>query len=185
MKKVICVLLAVLTCAVIVGCGASQDERPVRVNQGKTVEDVMNDKTNESAPATEDATVQSEEETPAETKPTEEGSVEVDLTALSATMVYSEVYHMTSSPEEYMGKCVKMKGSLAYSKGKDRYYCACLIKDATACCAQGIEFVLKDGRKFPDEYPPQGTAITVVGIFDTYTEGTRQYCQLIDATMDY
>lgn len=99
-------------------------------------------------------------------------------------MVYSEVYNMMTEPGNYMGKRVRMKGAFAYAKGDGRYYFACIIADATACCAQGIEFILKDERKFPEEYPTKGTEIIVVGIFDTYMEGTYQYCQLIDAVME-
>lgn len=118
-------------------------------------------------------------ETAAETK-----AVDVDLTALSSTMVYSEVYNMTVSPDDYIGKTVKMRGSFAYAKGDDRYYFACIIADATACCSQGIEFILADERKFPDEYPEKDAEITVTGTFDTYYEGQYMYCQLINATME-
>ena len=38
---------------------------------------------------------------------------DVDLTALSSTMVYSEVYNMMVTPEEYVGKTIKMSGSFA------------------------------------------------------------------------
>ena len=112
------------------------------------------------------------------------GDVDVDLTVLSSTMVYSEVYNMMSYPENYLGKSVRMRGTFTYEEANDRYYLACIITDATACCSQGLEFVLKDERKFPDDYPAKGTEITVVGIFDTYTEGTRLYAQLIDAVME-
>ena len=109
---------------------------------------------------------------------------DVDLTKLSSTMVYSEVYNMISTPDNYMGKSVKMKGTFNYGTGDDRYYFACLIADATACCSQGIEFVLRDARIFPDEYPKVGEEIVVEGIFDTYYEGTHRYCQLINATLE-
>ncbi|MBR5767647.1 MAG: hypothetical protein IKX86_03085 [Clostridia bacterium] len=114
----------------------------------------------------------------------DDAAVEVDLTKLSSTMVYAEVYNMTSAPGNYMGKTVRMRGAFTYAEGDGRYYFACIISDATACCAQGIEFVLRDERKFPDEYPKTGEEITVVGVFDTYFEGTYQYCQLIDAVME-
>ncbi|MBR6050392.1 MAG: hypothetical protein IKP68_04205 [Clostridia bacterium] len=114
----------------------------------------------------------------------EVSTVDVDLTKLSSTMVYAEVYNMMVSPDDYIGKSVRMKGAFAYGEGDGRYYFACIISDATACCSQGIEFVLKDGRKFPSEYPQAGTEITVVGVFDTYYEGTYRYCQLIDAVME-
>lgn len=110
--------------------------------------------------------------------------IDVDLTALSSTMVYSEVYNMTVYPDEYLGKTVKMRGNFVYAKGDDRYYFACIIADATACCSQGIEFVLADERKFPDEYPDVDAEITVTGVFDTYFEGKNMYCQLIDAVME-
>ena len=37
--------------------------------------------------------------------------VDVDLTKLSSTMVYSEVYNMVNTPEDYTGKTVRMTGS--------------------------------------------------------------------------
>ena len=115
---------------------------------------------------------------------TKRTSVDVDLTKLSSTMVYTVVEKMMTSPDAYLGKQVRMNGVFAYGEGDGRYYFACIISDATSCCSQGIEFVLKDGRKFPDEYPSVGTEITVVGVFDTYYEGTYRYCQLIDAVME-
>ncbi|MBQ9543987.1 MAG: hypothetical protein IJV00_02530 [Clostridia bacterium] len=109
--------------------------------------------------------------------------IDVDLTQLSSTMVYSEVYSMLTEPEIFLGKKIKMKGSFAYAQGDGRYYFACIIADATACCSQGIEFVLGEERSFPDEYPGVGEEITVEGIFDTYYEGENRYCQLINAEM--
>lgn len=104
----------------------------------------------------------------------------VDLTILSSTMVYSEVYNMISTPEKYIGKTVKMNGMLDVyedsTTGKNYY--ACIIADATACCAQGLEFILRE-----DKYPKSGTAITVIGKFDTYEEGGYKYCRLIDAKL--
>lgn len=182
MKKVVCILLAAVTCLAVAGCGASRDGRPAQGNQGKTVSDVLNEKMNEQTGETPSG--QSQTGAPSAAQPVDAGPVDVDLTKLSSTMVYSEVYNMMSSPEGYMGKRVRMKGSFAYAEGEGRYYFACVIADAAACCAQGIEFVLKDERKFPDEYPAKGAEITVSGIFDTYKEGAYQYCQLIDAVTE-
>ena len=110
--------------------------------------------------------------------------INVDLTEMSSTMVYSEVYNMTVCPDDYMGKTVKMRGSFAYAEGDGRYYFACVIADATACCSQGIEFILAYNRKFPEEYPQPGDEITVTGVFDTYYEGQNMYCQLINAELE-
>ena len=114
------------------------------------------------------------------------GQVDVDLTKMSATMVYSEVYNMMTMPDDYVGKTVRMKGTFAAYPGNGRNYYVCLIADATACCQQGMEFVLDGDYVYPDDYPEEGTVITVSGVFDTYNEGEyMRYCQLVDAQLTY
>ncbi len=112
--------------------------------------------------------------------------VDVDLTVLSATMVYSEVFSMTTNPKDYIGKSVRMRGDLAYFKDEatGKEYFACIIRDATACCAQGIEFELAGDYKYPDDYPELGSEITVSGVFDTYSEGEGKYVTLRNAVME-
>jgi hypothetical protein len=41
-------------------------------------------------------------------------NIDIDLTALSADMVYAEVYSMLYVPEEYIGKTVKMSGQFVF-----------------------------------------------------------------------
>lgn len=107
--------------------------------------------------------------------------IDVDLTRLSSTMVYSEVYNMMNTPESYVGKMVRMNGNFAVYKYPERNYYTCIIKDATACCQQGLEFLWRGNHKFPDDYPKEGAPIIVTGIFDIYYEGDQKYCQLKDA----
>ena len=113
-------------------------------------------------------------------------TMDVDLTVLSSTMVYSEVYNMVVYPEDYIGKTVKMKGQFAFylDESTGKYYFACIIADATACCSQGIEFELKGDYVYPDDYPEPGTEICVVGVFDTYSEGDYLYCTLRNARFE-
>lgn len=116
--------------------------------------------------------------------PQEEGqTVDVDLTKLSSTVVYAEVYNMMVKPEEYMGKVIKMTGlyTMYRDESSGLVYYACRIEDALACCAQGIEFVLAPGYEYPTEL---GSEITVIGTFDTYTEGTTRYCTLRDSVLE-
>ncbi len=107
-------------------------------------------------------------------------SVDVDLTALSSTMVYSEVLNIMTYPETYVGKTVKMRGIFSYyhDEKTDQYYFGCIIQDATACCAQGIEFILTDDYLFPDDYPTEGEIVTVAGEFDIYKENGLDYFTL-------
>ena len=125
------------------------------------------------------------EETPLSSTP----GIDVDLTALSSTMVYSEVYNMMMTPENYIGKVVRMNGlcstfeSVAVDGQEAKVYYTCIIFDATACCSQGIEFVLA-GDAGADAYPPVDTEITVTGTFQTYDENGILYCHLVKATLE-
>ena len=109
--------------------------------------------------------------------------IDLDLTEMSATMVYSEVLGMVYEPDSYRGKVVKMSGDFSYYQDEQtgKYYFACIVKDATECCAQGIEYSLKGEYSFPEDYPELGDLITVVGTFDTYEEGGYVYMYLKDA----
>ena len=108
---------------------------------------------------------------------------DVDLTVMSATMVYSEVYNMMYYPETYVGKVIKIKGQYAISEMGEMRYDLCIIKDATACCAQGMEFLLTDAYVYPKDYPEVGDEIELVGTFDTYYEGEYLYCTLRNSTL--
>lgn len=158
MKKVICALLALLMIIALAGCGTE-------ANNNSTPNGAQKENTE---------------------------SIDVDLTKLSSTMVYSEVYAMMTAPEDYIGKTVKMNGQFALYQATDangqpvpdQIYFACVIADATACCQQGLEFILAGDAKYPDDYPELGSEITVVGEFQTYMEGTQQYCHLINAEIE-
>ena len=101
-------------------------------------------------------------------------------------MVYSTVYDMVrGDSDKYEGKVVKMRGefTVGYSKSTGLYYPAVIISDATACCSQGLEFVLKNDPKYPEGYPIKGDDVTVVGTFRIYHEGTAQYVHLVDSVL--
>ena len=109
---------------------------------------------------------------------------DLDMAKMNNTMAYSQLTNIYKTPDEYLGKIIKIKGTFQIYKGAQDYY-VCEISDNTACCSAGMEFVLKDE---PDAYPPLGTEITVLGKFETYKEtgqdGKEQtYCHLVDAKL--
>ena len=91
----------------------------------------------------------------------EELKVDYDLTNMSSTMIYAEVFNMLIEPEKYENKRVKMKGFFTiYNEGsKDEVY-SVIVPDATACCQQGIEFFYNFENR-----PTSGSEIIVTGIF--------------------
>lgn len=117
--------------------------------------------------------------------PSKPEKVDLDLTTMSSTMVYSEVFNMVTTPENYIGKTVKMRGTYMYyyDEKPDHYYFFCLISDAMACCSQGIEFALTKDYHYPEDYPKPDDEITVVGVFDSYEEEGNTYCILRNARL--
>ena len=96
----------------------------------------------------------------------EEKEEVVDLTFMSSTGIYSEVYNMLNNPQDYVNKKIILKG--LFTTGQDmnnELIFGCIIPDATACCAQGIQFVLDGDYKYPEDYPVLGAEIIVEGDF--------------------
>ena len=98
-------------------------------------------------------------------------------------MTYAVVYDMVYNTNNYMGQYIKAKGTFSYYQDSTTgtEYFAVLISDATACCAQGIEFVLDGDYSYPEDYPAIGSEITIVGNFNAYEEDYTTYVQLTDA----
>lgn len=113
-------------------------------------------------------------------------AVDIDLTQLSGVMAYSEVFNMMTAPDDYVGKTVRIKGNFASfsDEATDEHFFAVMISDAAACCQLGLDFVLDGGGKYPDAYPDEGAAVTVVGKYEIYKEGENKYCRLIHAKFE-
>lgn len=110
---------------------------------------------------------------------------------MNSTMIFAQVSNMMIAPQEYVGKTIRMTGQFAVYYGynadgtvnEDVLYYACIIADATACCSQGLEFLVAGSLAYPDDYPPEGSQITVTGVFDLYEEEGLSFCRLIDASI--
>ena len=93
--------------------------------------------------------------------------VNLDLTKMSATMIYSTIFDMLIMPEDYVEKIIKLAGWFeTYTDPQTgEVYYAVVVPDATACCQQGLEFVWKGNHTYPDDFPKPGQNITVTGIY--------------------
>lgn len=112
-----------------------------------------------------------------------------DLTSMDGDMVYAAVFRMTADPESYEGKTIRIRGTYRqeYNQVTDLHRHFCMIQDAMACCAQGIEFVNSNGNgNISGEDPEDDEDIIVEGTFETYNrEGdSRLYYRLKDASVD-
>lgn len=159
-----------LSCFFLVGCdsaGKADNEKTVAESK------IANESnTNENSTEAESESVK------------KDGEVDYDLTVMGADMVYATVYQMMIDPKSYIGKSFKIRGNYysSYSNDKDVYYHFCMIKDAAACCAQGLELLWADEKMNRHENCPEEDAlVTVEGVFETYEEGPNTYGRIKDA----
>ncbi|RHP07479.1 hypothetical protein DWZ93_11115 [Dorea sp. AF36-15AT] len=180
----------------ISGCGKRADNGK-GINSGETVDKVIESqvkkeeqkKTEESTK--EDTQKNNQQNTDTQTPESVQGTVnapeaavDVDLSVMDSDMIYATVYQMMSDPEQYVGKTFRIEGKfyVTYDEMTKNQYYYCVIKDATECCAQGLEFVWGDGSHiYPDEYPTDGTEVIVDGTFELYMENDSRYCRLENA----
>lgn len=158
---------------------------PSRKKTDSSVQDGTAGGMNDSKAAAVSEKKEKAEKSSANKAPSKLEKVDLDLTTMSSTMVYSEVFNMVTTPENYIGKTVKMRGTYMYyyDEKPDHYYFFCLISDAMACCSQGIEFSLTKDYRYPEDYPKPDDEITVVGVFDSYEEEGNTYCILRNARL--
>ncbi|MBQ3578116.1 MAG: hypothetical protein IJK59_06140 [Firmicutes bacterium] len=196
MKRMTALLLAALLVLGLCGCGSEKAMAKTASGSSPTVSQIMEDasKSGEGSGDTKEA-AESKEETAADAKEPEasdpalgqvstseaSSGVDVDLAAMSSTLVFAEVQNIMYDPYSYVGKIIRMKGTNQNYRDKDTkvLYHAIVIRDATACCAQGIEYQVAEGG-----YPKNKDEATVVGEFELYMEGDVMYCRLKDSVIE-
>ena len=101
-------------------------------------------------------------------------------------MMYTHIYNMLKTPDDYLGKVVRMQGTFGhyYDEKTGKHYFGCVVMDATACCSTGMEFSRKGKHNYPDNYPKIDEPIIVTGRFSSYKEGKELFCELADAEIE-
>lgn len=182
MKKTIRLFWAFILIACLFLTGCMGDERSSAPQKTSAVEGVLGEQTRET-PAPSQTFASAPMSTPMQTSealPGSSGGIDIDLTAMSGTMIYGEVFSMMENPAAYAGKTVKARGPYyaSYYEPTGKHYHFVVIADATACCSQGLEFVWNGTHIYPDNYPADGIEIEIVGVFGTYEEEGYTYSYL-------
>ncbi len=162
MKKIAAVML--ILSIILTACSSTTNDNS---NTGSSQQPIENSNyTNE----------QSQQQSTSEEAPTE--GVDIDLTEMTTTMIYSQVFDMVMNAQNYEGKVIKMQGlyNPLYFEPTDSTYHLMVITDATGCCPQGVEFVITNQGQ---EYPELNTEIQVTGVFEIYQEGENLYFRIV------
>ena len=105
--------------------------------------------------------------------------VDFDISVMNANMVYAQVFDMMMQPEVYADKIIKISGDYyQLPDNKGNMTNAVIIRDALACCQQGMEFKWD----FGEAVPAQETHITVTGPFKITTDSEGLMRTFIQAT---
>lgn len=185
MKKILCWMLSLWIAAALCACGIPSH---TNAEDEAAVSDAVLAET-DSAAASNYAAQPTEKIEPTQGT---DSDVDVDLTVISNTVVYSELYNMLYyDPEHYIGKTVKMSGEFAAYQmvvdnvmQPDPVAYACIVSDATACCAEGMEFILEENSVYPEDYPALGAEITVTGEFQPYEKDGIRWYHLTDTRLE-
>ena len=89
--------------------------------------------------------------------------IDFDLSNMNYNMISSITFEMLIEPEKYTDKSVKISGQFYTEVEEEVRYYSVIIWDATLCCPAGMDFIPPSTMKFPDDFPPQETQITVTG----------------------
>ncbi len=90
--------------------------------------------------------------------------IDFDLSNMNYNMISSITFEMLIEPEKYTDKTVKISGQFYTEVEEEVRYYSAIIWDATLCCPAGMDFIPPATMKFPDDFPPEETHITVTGI---------------------
>ena len=180
MKRFIGIILMLALVFVFAACqNNSREEEAV----SEAVQTTVSATEATSIVTTSETTSQAETTQSTTAKATETEADIIDLTLLNNTMLYSELFDIASQPDDYIGKTVKMRGTYAVYEGEGRSYYVCEVMDTTACCSQGLEFVLKKSEEYPEYHSDSPVEIEVSGTLNTYLENGQTYVQLEEASV--
>ncbi len=96
--------------------------------------------------------------------------VDYDLTKMNGLMAYSFIFEVLINPEEYRGDVIKANGFFyrGLSEFTGRKFNYVMVGDDTACCWQGLEFLIDGVENIDENYPEQNVDIEVTGELKSY-----------------
>ncbi len=184
MKNTVIITAALIAAAALLGSCADNSA----AGENALIDAIVNEAVS-SAEAENNAVISSAEEKAAKitgaadassSPDTVPGNIDIDLTQMNSTMIYSVIYDLMVKPNDYYGKTFMVDGyfDTLYNEQLGVRYYFVVVPDATACCVQGLEFKLQKEPVYPDDYPEPGTVIRVRGVLGSYEENGQPYAYI-------
>ena len=93
--------------------------------------------------------------------------VDIDLVAMSDTMVYAALLNIMRNPTNHLGQTIRVSGSYQpfFWHETGSYYHYVVVEGQAGCCPQRMEFMRGNNYVFPVDFPAEGTMIELIGVF--------------------
>lgn len=140
--KLLSVILGII---MLSGCSQTAVEQTQEAEEKTAIEQIEEmDKTEQEQPEVQQ-TIQ---------LPKGDETVDYDLTVMSETMVYAQIYDVLINPTNYDGITFKIHGEYEYYTipDSDEIIYFIVINDALGCCPQGLEIRFTDDVPAPENF---------------------------------
>lgn len=111
----------------------------------------------------------------------EPAEVDLDLSAMPASVAYAQALAMQRDPDDYAGQRVRVAGIFNYSEARERG--VIIVADKTGCCETFFDFICADALAYPDDYPDLYARFVLVGRFEPSDDEVGG-CYLADAVIE-
>ena len=105
-----------------------------------------------------------------------EPKIDFDLSKMNYNMISAATFEMLVEPQKYADKTVKISGQFYSELYEGKRYYSVIVWDATQCCPAGLDFIPPESYEFPQDFPEQEAAVTVVGKMQEDTESGSLVC---------
>ena len=92
--------------------------------------------------------------------------INYDFTKMNYNMASGIVFDMMIDPETYKNKTAKIQGEFRSEVHEGKRLCAVVVWDAGGCCPTGLTVVPLAGKKYPADFPAEGSKTTVTGALE-------------------
>ena len=105
--------------------------------------------------------------------------VDIDMVAMRDTMVYATMANILRNPANHEGQTIRVAGSYSnrFWDVTGSHYHFLVVQGQGGCCPRQMEFRRNGDYIFPDDYPAEGAAIELIGVF---TRGERSFYLSVD-----
>lgn len=179
MKQIRFIIILTLLAALLAGCQGQQASTRTPTELAQQYE-LVKQETSPPAQAPETAQTPARSDTGGASPVPLHNPPHMDLSDMSYTMAYAQVYSMVMAPKRHQGETLKIKGSyygFQTQEGQDVHLI--LIIDEAGCCEVGMEFRITGNLAWPQDYPPNNSIILLTGLMDIIHHGDNPYPLLV------